>query len=197
MPLRKISSGLRALVAAGLLSLGLASAGQAETLKIGGTGGDLGTMRLLGKAFAERNPGVTVTVLPSLGSGGGIKAVLAGAIDIGLSAPAVEGEGARCRRPSASLCEIGAGVRHAAGQSRNGRDDRAADRDIRRRPEKVARRHADPHRAAPRYRLGHHPSEGVHPEHRAGARRGRGPAGHSRRVYGAGCRRSTCILAGL
>ena len=41
---------------------------------------------ILGAAFAEANPGVTVTILPSLGSGGGIKAVLAGAIDIGLSA---------------------------------------------------------------------------------------------------------------
>ncbi len=56
MPLRKISFGPRALVAAGLLSLGLASAGQAETLKIGGTGGALGTMNILGAAFEGRGP---------------------------------------------------------------------------------------------------------------------------------------------
>ena len=35
MLLRKTSFGLRVLVAAGLLTLGLTSAGQAETLKIG------------------------------------------------------------------------------------------------------------------------------------------------------------------
>ena len=56
MLLRKSSFGLRALVVAGLLSLGLASAGQAETLKLGGTGGDLGTMRHLGAAFEGRGP---------------------------------------------------------------------------------------------------------------------------------------------
>ncbi len=41
MLLRKTSFGLRVLVAAGLLTLGLASAGQAETLKIGGTVGGI------------------------------------------------------------------------------------------------------------------------------------------------------------
>ena len=56
-----------------------------ETLKLGGTGGVLGTMNSLGAAFAEANAGVTVSILQSLGSGGGIKAVLTGAIDIALS----------------------------------------------------------------------------------------------------------------
>lgn len=57
----------------------------AETLKIGGTGGDLGTMRQLGDAFEILHPDVTIDVLPSLGSGGGIRAILAGAIDLSIS----------------------------------------------------------------------------------------------------------------
>lgn len=60
----------------------------AETtiLRIGGTGGDLGTMRLLGRAYEKRRPDVQVNILPSLGSKGGVKALLAGKLDLALSA---------------------------------------------------------------------------------------------------------------
>ena len=56
-----------------------------QTIKVGGTGSALGTMKLLAKEFRKSHPGIAVIVLPSLGSGGGIKAVLHGAIDLGLS----------------------------------------------------------------------------------------------------------------
>lgn len=56
-----------------------------EILKIGGVGSALGTMRLLSEAFERSHPGIKISELPSLGSTGGIKAVLSGAIDIALS----------------------------------------------------------------------------------------------------------------
>jgi phosphate transport system substrate-binding protein len=68
-----------------LFAFGASSLAGAQNLTLGGTGGDLGTMKLLGEAYEKSHPGVTVRVLPSLGSGGGIKAVLAGAIDLSIS----------------------------------------------------------------------------------------------------------------
>ncbi len=65
----------------------------ADTLKVGGTGVALGGMIRLGDAFQELHLGKVVKVLPSLGSSGGVKAVLAGAIDIGVSSrPLTESE---------------------------------------------------------------------------------------------------------
>lgn len=75
--------GRAALVAA---MMTLAAAAQAEGLRIGGTGAALGGMKLLAAAYEGAHPGTTVTVLPSLGSGGGIKALAAGKIDISVSA---------------------------------------------------------------------------------------------------------------
>lgn len=66
-------------------ALTVASAVQAQEVKIGGTGAALGTMQLLAQAYAKTQKDAKITVLPSMGSGGGIKAVLAGAIQIGVS----------------------------------------------------------------------------------------------------------------
>lgn len=57
----------------------------AEELRIGGTGTGLGTMQLLGQVWRKNQPDTKVTVLRSLGSGGGIKAVLAGQVDVAVS----------------------------------------------------------------------------------------------------------------
>jgi phosphate transport system substrate-binding protein len=80
---------------ASLACLGLGIGAHAETLeiKVGGTGAALGTMQLLAQAYTKTQPTARITVLPSMGSGGGIKAVLAGAVQIGVSArPLTEAE---------------------------------------------------------------------------------------------------------
>ena len=56
------------------------------TLHIGGNGSGLGAMKLLAQAYHDAHPEVTVTVLPSLGSSGGIAALLKGALDLAISA---------------------------------------------------------------------------------------------------------------
>ncbi len=62
--------------------------GNAETtvFKIGGTGAALATMAIVGNAYSATRTDVTVRVLPSLGSGGGIRALQAGSLDLSLSA---------------------------------------------------------------------------------------------------------------
>lgn len=75
-----------ALSTAAVLAALCAAGAQAEEIKIGGTGAALGTMGVLADAYAKRQPDTRFTILPSMGSGGGIKAVLAGAIHISVSA---------------------------------------------------------------------------------------------------------------
>lgn len=58
-------------------------------LRIGGTGMALAAIREIGIAFTSANRDVAVNVLPSLGTGGGLNAVAAGAIELALSARAL------------------------------------------------------------------------------------------------------------
>ncbi|MCB1463011.1 MAG: substrate-binding domain-containing protein [Nitratireductor sp.] len=76
-----------ALAAASFPTASRAQTDQAgSTLRIGGTGSALGAMHLLAQAFMKTHPDVHVSILPSLGSGGGIKALAAGKINIAVSA---------------------------------------------------------------------------------------------------------------
>ncbi len=69
---------------------------RAEEIRIGGTGNALGTMRLLGSAYAKLHPDSRPIILDSIGTSGAIKAVPTGAIEIGLSSrPLKDEEAAR------------------------------------------------------------------------------------------------------
>lgn len=62
----------------------------AETLVIGGTGSALGVMRHLAEAYQDTAAAQPVEVLPSLGTGGGLRALADGRIDIALAARALK-----------------------------------------------------------------------------------------------------------
>lgn len=56
-----------------------------EHIQIGGSGTDLATFGLIANAFMEDQDDIKVSVLPSLGSGGGVRALAAGKVDIALT----------------------------------------------------------------------------------------------------------------
>jgi phosphate transport system substrate-binding protein len=87
-------------------------------LRIGGTGMALAAMRQIGDAFTAARPQTTVTILPSLGTGGGLAAVAAGAIDVAVAArglnDAERAKGLQCfsyaQTPVAFVTHPGVGV---------------------------------------------------------------------------------------
>lgn len=80
-----------AAILTGLLFFGNRNA-LADTLRISGTGGAIGTIRLIGESFRKIHPDVQVDIVPGMGSSGAIKAVLAGRLDIGLCGRPATGE---------------------------------------------------------------------------------------------------------
>ena len=61
------------------LSLGAAlllpGAAHAESLRLGGTGSALGTMKLLAEGYRKLDPSFVLEIVPNLGSSGGIAAL--------------------------------------------------------------------------------------------------------------------------
>ncbi len=90
-----------ALLGSAALCFACATGARAESIKIGGTGTGLGTMKRVAQEFGKRRPQAQLIITPSLGSTGAIKSVLAGSIDIGISArplkPDEEKQGASAR----------------------------------------------------------------------------------------------------
>ncbi len=64
----------------------------AQQLKVGGTGSALGTMTALADAYRKKDPSFELTVVPNLGSSGGLKAAAAGAIDFAVISRALKPE---------------------------------------------------------------------------------------------------------
>lgn len=81
-----------ALMIGGAIVAGPAFANPQEKLIITGTGSSIGVMERMADGFQKRHPNVTVNILSSIGSTGGIKAVKEGKIDIGLSARSLKPE---------------------------------------------------------------------------------------------------------
>lgn len=62
-----------------------------QPVRASGTGTALGAMRRLGAAFEKASPGDRLAILPSVGSGGAVRAVAQGALDIGLLGRPLDG----------------------------------------------------------------------------------------------------------
>jgi phosphate transport system substrate-binding protein len=75
------------IIAAGIaLSLGATvGSARADVLRTGGTGAVTKMLQHVAEAFAEREPGTTLVVMPSLGSAGGIAGVVDGLLDFAVS----------------------------------------------------------------------------------------------------------------
>lgn len=65
---------------------------RAETLRAGGTGAAFEMLSRVSSAFAARDPGTTVELVPSLGSSGGIAAVADQALDFAVSSRPLRSE---------------------------------------------------------------------------------------------------------
>lgn len=87
--------GLRGVVLAAWLLLGLPFPATAGEIRIGGAGNALGTIQLLAEAFAKSHPEAKIVVLPSIGTAGALTAVAKGGVAIGLATRPLSDEDAR------------------------------------------------------------------------------------------------------
>ncbi len=67
-----------------LLSCGF-SAQAKTTLHVGGSGVDLATIKIIAQAFSQSNSDIKILVLPSVGSGGAVRGVVRGKLNVGLT----------------------------------------------------------------------------------------------------------------
>jgi len=77
-----IARSLRLGLAGAALALALPSPALADAVRLGGTGSALGTMALLAQAYRKLDPSFRLEVVPNLGSSGGVKALIAGSVQI-------------------------------------------------------------------------------------------------------------------
>lgn len=68
---------------AGVLSLACVVVAAGDLVRVGGTGSASGALVALAKAYERRHPDQAIRVLPSLGSAGGIRAVIDQKLDLG------------------------------------------------------------------------------------------------------------------
>ena len=78
---------------------------QAETLRIGGSGVALAALRQVGKNMTAKDPNLRVEVLPSLSTPGGIRAMIAGEIDVLIASRVLAAE-ERAKVDGESVCLI-------------------------------------------------------------------------------------------
>lgn len=89
---RSSSNWRRTALAAVVLGAAAPSFASAETIRAGGTGAATEMLKRLGAAFAKDDPDITVVVIPSLGSTGGINAVADGLLQLSVSGRALKPE---------------------------------------------------------------------------------------------------------
>jgi phosphate transport system substrate-binding protein len=84
---------LHTLLLGGALIIGVVFNAGAQTLRVGGTGSALGTIRLMADAFARQDSTqASLTIVPNLGSSGALRALQAGAIDVALASRSLKAE---------------------------------------------------------------------------------------------------------
>lgn len=76
---------LPAIVFAVIVATGAATAGAKYRIKVGGTGASTGMSHIVADFYARAEKDATIDVVEGLGSGGGIRALIAGAVDISFS----------------------------------------------------------------------------------------------------------------